>query len=247
MRKHHDANTKKIALITGASRGIGRAIAQALAGEGYRLYLTCRHSETELTRLSCILSETFSVPCTPILADMGNPQDVERVFSQINDLTVLVNNAGISHVGLLHEMSTEEWQSLMNINLNALFYTCRLAIPLMLKRHSGKILNISSVWGNVGASMEVAYSASKGGVNAFTKALAKELAPSGIQVNAIACGLIDTDMNRGFSPEDLEALRAEIPADRIGQPEEVARLALSLLTAPDYLTGQIVTLDGGWT
>ena len=240
-------NTIRTALVTGASRGIGRAIAEALAGEGYHLYLTCRHSEAELTQLSHHLSETFPIQCIPILADMGNPQDVERVFSQIGELTLLVNNAGISHVGLLHEMSTEQWQSLMNVNLNALFYTCRLAIPLMLKRHSGKILNISSVWGNVGASMEVAYSASKGGVNAFTKALAKELAPSGIQVNAIACGLIDTDMNRGFSREDLEQLRSEIPADRIGQPEEVARLTLSLLQAPDYLTGQIITMDGGWT
>lgn len=236
----------KTALVTGASRGIGRAIAEVLASEGYHLYLTCRHSEAELTQLSCYLSESFPIKCIPILADMGNPQDVERVFSQISELTLLVNNAGIPHVGLLHEMSTEEWQSLMDVNLNALFYTCRLAIPLMLKRHSGKILNISSVWGNVGASMEVAYSASKGGVNAFTKALAKELAPSGIQVNAIACGLIDTDMNRGFSREDLEQLRSEIPADRIGQPEEVARLALSLLRAPDYLTGQIITMDGGW-
>ncbi|MCM1415427.1 MAG: SDR family NAD(P)-dependent oxidoreductase [bacterium] len=237
----------KTALVTGASRGIGRAIAEALAAEGYRLYLTCRHSEAELTQLSYRLSETFSVPCTPILADMGNERDVERVFSEIKELTVLVNNAGVSHVGLLHEMSVEQWQSLMDVNLNALFYTCRLAIPLMLRRHAGKILNISSIWGNVGASMEVAYSASKGGVNAFTKALAKELAPSGIQVNAIACGLIDTEMNRHLSEDDLQQLVAEIPADRIGQPEEAARLVLSLLDAPDYLTGQIITLDGGWS
>lgn len=247
MTTNHNPAVPKTALVTGASRGIGRAIAETLAEEGYHLYLTCRHSEEELTHLSHRLSENYSIPCTPILADMGNPQDVERVFSGINELTVLVNNAGVSHVGLLHEMSIKEWQSLMDVNLNALFYTCRLAIPLMLRRHAGKILNISSVWGNVGASMEVAYSASKGGVNAFTKALAKELAPSGIQVNAIACGLIDTDMNRGFSPEELDALRAEIPADRIGQPEEAARLALALLSAPDYLTGQIVTMDGGWT
>lgn len=247
MTKLQSAGTTKSALVTGASRGIGRAIAEILAKEGYRLFLTCRHSEKELIHLSYQLSETYSVQCTPILADMGNPQDVERVFSEIDELTALVNNAGISHVGLLHEMSTEEWQSLMDVNLNALFYTCRLAIPLMLRHHAGKILNISSVWGTVGASMEVAYSASKGGVNAFTKALAKELAPSGIQVNAIACGLIDTDMNRGFSAEEMEQLRTEIPADRIGQSEEVAHLALSLLTAPDYLTGQIITMDGGWT
>lgn len=239
--------TPKIALVTGASRGIGRAIAEALAAEGYRLYLTCKSSGEDLTQLSHQLSETYHIESTPIAADMGDAQAVERLFSQIKDLTILVNNAGVSHIGLLHQMSLPEWQNLMNVNLNALFYTCRLAIPMMLKRHAGKIINISSVWGNVGASMEVAYSASKGGVNAFTKALAKELAPSGIQVNAIACGVIDTDMNRCFSSEELAALRSEIPSDRIGQPEEVAELVLSLLHAPAYLTGQIITLDGGWT
>lgn len=239
-------STPKIALVTGASRGIGRAIAEALAAEGYRLYLTCKSSEADLTQLSHQLSARFSIECTPLIADMGDARAVERLFSQISDLTLLVNNAGVSHIGLLHQMSVPEWQNLMNVNLNALFYTCRLAIPMMLKRHAGKIINISSVWGNAGASMEVAYSASKGGVNAFTRALAKELAPSGIQVNAIACGVIDTAMNGCFSPEELEALRGEIPADRIGQPGEVAELVLSLLHAPAYLTGQIITLDGGW-
>lgn len=239
-------STPKIALVTGASRGIGSAIAEALAREGYRLYLTCKSSEADLTQVSNHLSDTYHVECTPILADMGDLQSVNRLFAQIPDLTLLVNNAGISHIGLLHEMSPEEWQNLMNINLNALFYTCRLAVPMMLKRHAGKIINISSVWGNAGASMEVAYSASKGGVNAFTKALAKELAPSGIQVNAIACGVIDTQMNHSLSMEDMEILRGEIPADRIGQPGEVADLLLSLLHAPSYLTGQIITLDGGW-
>ncbi len=234
------------ALVTGASRGIGRAIAETLAAEGYRLYLTCKSSETDLTQLSHRLSENYHVECTPILADMGDARAVDWLFSQIPDLTLLVNNAGISHIGLLHEMSVEEWQRLMNVNLNALFYTCRLAVPMMLKNHAGKIINISSVWGNVGASMEVAYSASKGGVNAFTKALAKELAPSGIQVNAIACGVIDTQMNGSLSMEDMELLRNEIPADRIGQPEEVAELLLVLLHAPSYLTGQVITLDGGW-
>lgn len=236
----------KTALVTGASRGIGRAIAEALAREGYRLYLTCQHSERELTDLSNHLSETCQVACTPILADMGSLQDVNSVFAQIHDLTLLVNNAGISHIGLLHEMSPEKWQSVMNVNLNSLFYTCRLAVPLMLRRHAGRIINISSVWGITGASMEVAYSASKGGVNAFTKALAKELAPSNIQVNAIACGVVDTDMNRCFSAEEMTALQAEIPADRIGQPSEVADLLLALLHAPSYLTGQVITLDGGW-
>lgn len=240
------APAPRAALVTGASRGIGRAIAQTLAREGYRLFLTCRRSEKELTELSYRLSETYKIACTPIIADMGDIQSVNEVFAQIDDLTLLVNNAGVSHIGLLHEMTAEEWQSLMNVNLNALFYTCRLAIPMMLKRHEGKIINISSVWGNAGASMEVAYSASKGGVNAFTKALAKELAPSNIQVNAIACGVIDTDMNRCFSEEERSALREEIPADRFGQPSEVAELLLSVVNAPTYLTGQVITLDGAW-
>lgn len=236
----------KTALVTGASRGIGLAIAETLAAEGYRLYLTCKNSMSDLTHLSHRLSEQYHIECTPVLADMGDVESVNRLFSQIEDMTLLVNNAGIAHIGLLHEMSAEEWQNIMNVNLNALFYTCRLAIPMMLKRHAGKIINISSVWGNAGASMEVAYSASKGGVNAFTKALAKELAPSGIQVNAIACGVIDTKMNGSFTIEEMEQLRSEIPADRIGQPEEVAELLLSLLRAPSYLTGQVITLDGGW-
>ncbi len=236
----------KYALVTGASRGIGAAIAEALAREGYNLYITCRHSRKELTELSEHLINTCKISCTPIIADIGNPSAVESLFSQIKELDVLVNNAGISYVGLLHEMSIDEWQNVIQTNLNSMFYTSRLAIPMMLQKKSGKIINISSVWGNVGASMEVAYSASKGGVNSFTKALAKELAPSHIEVNAIACGVIDTDMNKCFSKEDMEALCEEIPVDRIGQPQEAAQLLVSLLHAPEYLTGQIITLDGGW-
>ena len=177
----------------------------------------------------------------------GDPAQVEALFQKISRLDVLVNNAGISYVGLLHEMSPEEWRRVLSTNLDSCFYTSRYAIPLMLQNHAGRIINISSVWGNVGSSMEVAYSASKGGINAYTKSLAKELAPSNIQVNAIACGVIDTSMNACFSAEDMEALVAEIPADRIGDPSEVAALALQLATAPSYLTGQIITMDGGWT
>lgn len=249
--QHHAAACQKtppgIALVTGASRGIGLAIAEELAKAGYHLYLTCRHSGDTLTELSESLTNTYKIPCRAIVADMGNPEDVTRVFSQIQDLTLLVNNAGISYVGLLHEMSVEAWQEVMRVNLDSIFYCCRLAIPQMLRRHAGKIINISSVWGRVGASTEVAYSASKGGVDAFTRALAKELAPSNIQVNAIACGVIDTDMNRRFSAEDMALLREEIPADRIGQPQEAAQLLLSMVNGPDYLTGQVITLDGGWT
>ena len=247
MTTENVSHTTKYALVTGASRGIGAAIAESLAQEGYHIYLTCIHSSDKLSALVNRLAAQYGIQCIPVTADMGNPEDVERLFAQIEALDVLVNNAGISYVGLLHEMSVADWRRVMSTNLDALFYTCRCAVPLMLKNHSGKIINISSVWGNVGASMETAYSASKGGVNSFTKALAKELAPSNIQVNAIACGVIDTDMNKCFSEEELTALRDEIPADRIGQPSEVAQMVLSLLHAPEYLTGQVIALDGGWT
>jgi 3-oxoacyl-[acyl-carrier protein] reductase len=178
---------------------------------------------------------------------MSCEADVKQIFSQIRHLDVLVNNAGISHIGLLSDMTAEQWHRVMGVNLDSCFYTARAAIPLMLQEHAGHIINISSVWGNAGASMEVAYSASKGGMNAFTKALAKELAPSGIQVNAVACGVIDTAMNACFSEEDMNALKNEIPADRLGQPEEVAQLVYQLTQGPSYLTGQIITLDGGWS
>lgn len=235
------------ALITGASRGIGRAIAEALAADGYDLILTCRNSIGELESYASSLEEKYGISVCAERVDMSSPSDVRELFEGITDLDVLVNNAGISYIGLLQDMTDEEWNDVIGTNLSSAFYTCRQAIPLMLKKHSGRILNISSVWGNVGASLETAYSASKGGMNAFTRALSKELAPSSIAVNAIACGVIDTAMNSAFSQEDMEALRKEIPADRIGKPEEVAGLASLLLKAPLYMTGQVITLDGGWT
>ncbi len=234
------------ALITGASRGIGKAIAHVLAQAGYQLFLTCSQSISDLEDVARSITEQYHVPCNAVQADMGSAEDVARLFSGITELDVLINNAGIAHIGLLSDMSVEEWRRVMAVNLDSCFYTSKLAIPLMLKKHSGKIINISSVWGNVGASMEVAYSASKGGMNAFTKALAKELAPSNIQVNAIACGVIDTDMNACFDEEDKKALLEEIPADRMGRPMEVAQLVLQMVQAPAYLTGQVITIDGGW-
>lgn len=236
----------KKALVTGASRGIGRAIAGILAEAGYDLYLTCRYSESILLELKDKLERMYGIDCNAFVCDMGNYEEVGHLFENLERLDVLINNAGISYAGLLAEMSEEEWQNIMNTNLNSVFYTCKHAIPLMLREHKGNIVNISSVWGREGASMEVAYSASKGGVNSFTRALAKELAPSNISVNAVACGVIDTDMNRCFSEEDRQLLRSEIPADRFGKPEEVAALVKQIIGAPEYMTGQIVTIDGGW-
>ncbi len=236
----------KTALITGASRGIGLAAADIFAAAGYDLFLTCRDSIDSLRQTAALLQKKYAVSCTPVQADMGLQEDVERLFDKVSSLDVLVNNAGIAHMGLLTDMTSEQWHRVLSVNLDSCFYTCRAAIPLMLQKHSGRIVNISSVWGNQGASMEVAYSASKGGVNAFTKALAKELAPSNIQVNAVAFGAVDTSMNGFLSREEREALRAEIPADRLGDPEEAARLIFQVANAPEYLTGQIITMDGGW-
>lgn len=236
----------KKALITGASRGIGEAIARKLAAEHFDLYLTCLHSEEKLRTLATYLEQEYRISVGAFLCDMSSPKEVERLFRHIPSLDVLINNAGISYIGLLSEMSVEAWHQVINTNLSSLFYTSKKAIPLMLQKHRGQIINISSVWGTSGASMEVAYSASKGGVNSFTKALAKELAPSGIQVNAVACGLINTEMNLGLSEKERLALIDEIPADRMGNAAEVAQMVFSVLSMPAYTTGQVFTIDGGW-
>lgn len=236
----------KTVLITGASRGIGAAIARIFAENGYHTFITCARSTEALFTLQKELTDTFGSPCTAIPCDMSDYEAVERLFTQLPPLDVLINNAGRAYFGLLSEMPVADWHSVMDTNLSACFYTCRLAIPAMVHRKSGRILNISSVWGQTGSSMETAYCASKGGLNAFTKALAKELAPSNIQVNALAPGFIDTDMNRCLSDEDWNALITEIPADRAGTPEEAAALAWQVVNAPAYMTGQIIAMDGGW-
>ena len=169
------------------------------------------------------------------------------IRKQYGGLDVLINNAGISYIGLLQDMTSGDWDRILRTNLTSVFNCCKLAIPMMLSAGRGKIVNISSVWGNVGASCEVAYSATKGGINAFTKALAKELAPSNIQVNAVACGAIDTEMNQWLEEDDLIALVEEIPTGRLGRAEEVADLVYHLGYKNAYLTGQVIGLDGGWT
>lgn len=240
----------KTALITGASRGIGRATALTLAENGYHLILNCRQNASLLEDLKSFIEMRYPVTCMAYVGDLGDYHEVFGLFEEIqqryHSLDVLVNNAGISHVGLLTDLSPDEWDRLLQTNLSSAFYTCKCAIPMMLEKKCGKIINISSVWGVAGASCEAAYSATKGGLNALTKALAKELAPSNIQVNAIACGYIETDMNCFLSQEEKEMLLEEIPAGRFGRPEEVAKLILDLCTENEYLTGQIIQLDGGW-
>ncbi|MDD6057248.1 MAG: SDR family NAD(P)-dependent oxidoreductase [Clostridiales bacterium] len=238
-------------LITGASHGIGRAIATAFAKAGNQLIITCHHSKAALLAFQKELEDTFHIDVLASIGDIGDYAYVERLFDEVSarfgGVDILINNAAISHIGLLSDMSIGEWNRILHTNLTSVFSTSRLFSPYMVQQKRGKIINISSVWGEVGASCEVAYSACKGGVNAFTKALAKELAPSNVQVNAVACGIIDTRMNSCFSEEERQLLAEEIPAGRFGTPDEVASFVLSLAVGNDYLTGQVIALDGGWT
>lgn len=240
---------KKCVLVTGASRGIGKACAFAFASLGCHVFINCRNSILDLTLIrEQILLEGGS--CSALQGDVGCAADVAAIFEQIacecDGLDVLVNNAGIAHVGLLTDCTDENWNEIIQTNLSSAFYCSRAAIPHMVSKKSGKIINISSMWGTTGASCEVAYSASKAGLHGLTKALAKELAPSSVQVNAIACGVIDTPMNAQLSIEERALLAEEIPAGRFGTADEVAQLVLSLSQGHEYLTGQIIGLDGGF-
>ena len=240
----------RTAFITGASRGIGRGIALVLARNGYNLALTCRRNKEDLDAFAQELHSRYMIDvCTYQCNASSYPEvasTIEAALAHFGKITLLVNNAGISKVGLLTDLSPEEWKELIETNLSSLFYHCKSIIPSMLQKEEGRIINISSMWGSVGASCEVAYSASKGGVNAFTRALAKELAPSNIPVNAIAGGVIDTDMNRIFTEADRQALSEEIPAGRFAEPEEVGEAVLALAQMPAYVTGQIIGMDGGY-
>ncbi|NLK74022.1 MAG: SDR family NAD(P)-dependent oxidoreductase [Clostridiales bacterium] len=241
--------SKKTILVTGSSRGIGKAIAIRFAQEGYNIIINCVKQKDLLLDLKAQI-EAYQVPCLAFVGDVGDYDVVQELYKQaintFGSIDVLVNNAGISHIGLFTDMSILDWNKVIRTNLTSVFNCCSVIAPEMIKRKSGKIINISSVWGNVGASCEVAYSASKGGVNSFTKALAKELAPSNIQVNAIACGAIATEMNQFLSKDELGDLINEIPANRLGRADEVANLVYQIATYNDYLTGQVITLDGGW-
>lgn len=241
---------RKTALITGASRGIGAATAIALAKEGYDLILNCNKSKDKLLELADELHDTYHVQVLAICGDVSDFDFVSTMFNRVSEFTdtldVLINNAGVAFFGLLSDMTIDEWNRLISTNLTSVFSCSKFAIPLMLKSGYGKIINISSVWGLYGASLEVAYSATKGGIDSFTKALAKELAPSNIQVNAIACGVIDTDMNSCLDDDTLSELAEEIPAGRLGTPEEVADMVLGIINSPAYLTGQIIQFDGGF-
>lgn len=240
---------KQTVLITGASRGIGRQIAITLAKNKYNIVAVCNKNKKFLDSLQEELSN-LDIQFFGFCGDLSKVENIVNLMTYLEDnkisIDILINNAGISVVGLIQDLSIEKWNRIWNTNVTSAIFLSKYLIPSFLKKGHGKIINISSVWGNVGASCEVAYSTTKGAINSFTKALAKELAPSNIQVNTISCGIIDTDMNSHLSKEDLDCIIDDIPAGRIGLPEDIAQTILSLIHSSDYLTGQIITVDGGW-
>lgn len=242
--------TEKNVLITGASRGIGRSTAILFAQNGYHVFLNCNKSIEELKQVQEEIEKHHPKAVTLVPGNVGNPSDVRSIFREIyshcDSLDVLINNAGIAHIGLLMDLIDEEWQQIIDTNLSSVFYCCREAVPKMVSKKSGRIINISSMWGTVGASCEAAYSASKSGIHGLTRALAKELAPSGISVNAIACGVIDTVMNAQLDEAERQSLAEEIPAGRFCRPEEIAEVIWQTVNTPAYMTGQIIGVDGGY-
>ena len=225
-------------LITGASRGIGFAMAKRFAEAGYAVYALWHNQKEQLDGIGAL-------DITPVHGDVADAASVAAVRDAVGAVDILINNAAISRFGLITDLSEAEWDEMMAVNLKSVFLLSRAFLPDMIRRQSGRIINVSSIFGAVGGSCEVAYSAAKAGVIGFTKALAKEVGPSGIQVNCIAPGVIDTAMNARLSAEDLAALRDETPLGRLGTPEDVANLAL-FLAADKFITGEVLHIGGGY-
>lgn len=238
------------AVVTGASGDIGRAISLRLADEGFAVAVCFRRDKASAENV-CSEIAVKGGTALAVQLDLSDSESVAeaygRAVSQLGVPEVLINNGGTAHIGLFTDMQPEEIVKLINTDLTGAMLMSRLAARDMVRRHRGRIVSISSVWGEVGASCEAAYSAAKAGLIGFTKALGKELAPSGITVNCIAPGLIDTKMNGSLSDEDKRELIGEIPAGRMGTPEEVAALAAFLCSEEaSYITGQVIRTDGGW-
>lgn len=235
-------------LITGASHGVGRAFAIACAQSGRfsKIILNGGSDKAALDDTARRVLAAGDLVCAADVGDVGDLAYVESLRKRFGPVDTLVNNAAISRVGLLTDMAPEDWDRVMKVNVTSLYNTCHTFVPDMVSAGGGQILNVSSVWGLAGASCEVAYSASKGAVNAFTRALAKELAPSHIRVNAIALGIVGTRMNAHLTETETAEIRDQIPAGYIASPEEAAQAMLRLLEMPEYFNGEIVRFDGCW-
>lgn len=237
----------KTVLITGASRGIGAAIAEAFAEAGFFPIINYTKNNSAAQALSQKIQDKFNIKSLVYKCDVSDSEAVRKMFGEIGEIDVLVNNAGISQQKLFTDITDEDWRKMMSVNLDGVFYCSREALKGMIKRKSGSIINVSSMWGEVGASCEVHYSASKSAVIGLTKALAKEVAPSNIRVNCIAPGVIDTDMMKDFDDETRNALVEETPLLRLGKPEDIANAAVFLASEKaSFITGQTLSVNGGF-
>jgi 3-oxoacyl-[acyl-carrier protein] reductase len=246
----HTEGGKKMkkALVTGATGGIGQAIAQRLCRDGYFVILNYVHAAGTASALCGSLNAGCIEPqAEAFRADISDRSQAEEMFHAIGGIDVLVNNAGIAQQKLFTELTEDDWQHMIAVDVTGVFHCCQFALPHMIREKRGKIVNISSMWGQVGASCEAAYSAAKAAVIGLTKALAKEEGPSGIQVNCIAPGVIDTPMNAALGTETLQSLADDTPLGRLGTPEDIAD-AVGFLVSPqaDFITGQVLGVNGGF-
>ncbi len=241
----------KSVLITGASGAIGRAIALAYGQKGYNIALNYNQSRQKALELKNTLREEYGIEALAIQADISCPRQANRLAEQALEnfgfIDILINNAGIAQQKLFTQITDEEWQKMLSVNLGGVFNCCRAVLPSMLTRHQGSILNISSMWGQIGASCEVHYSTTKAGIIGLTKALAKEVAPSNITVNCIAPGVIETPMLNQLTKSDLKALEEETPLRRLGTPKDIADTAVFLTGSESlFITGQVLGVNGGF-
>lgn len=241
----------KTVLITGASRGIGASCAVAFAQKGYRVVMNYNKNAGKAEKLAKVIGESYGTEVFTYKADVSDAKQVKKMFKTVEEkfggADVLINNAGIASQKLFTDLTAEDWRTMMAVNLDGVFYCCQSALPYMIREKNGCIINISSMWGQVGASCEVHYSAAKAGVIGLTKALAKETAPSGVRVNCIAPGVILTDMTESSDAQTLAQLTEETPLLRLGTPKNIADAAAFLASAnADFITGQVLGVNGGF-
>lgn len=238
----------KIIIVTGASRGIGREIAKELAKKGYKIIANYNKSEKEIINLKSELKNE-KIDIDIFKADISNRNEAEKLveytINKYKKIDVLINNAGISQFKEFTQITNKDWENMINTNLNSVFYMTQETCKNMIHNKNGCIINISSIWGVVGASCEVHYSVSKAGIDAMTKSLAKELGPSNIRINSIAPGIVNTEMNKDLTKEEIEKIRQEIPLEKIGKTIDIEK-CIEWLIEDEYTTGQIISINGGW-